>query len=747
MGAISEILLRRRNKLNLQLVDSIDDQGSTTTKRMLASIAKNIESYGYAFSKEVFEVLLNYSREDLEAFYKELIPITKAMVGADKEYRPMYPNFPEQVMEASDAELFINAIIHYYSYGEWSPVYPKNERMPLIDDNKAVVLSLGTTEDIMEIFSNLMSSKTSLSEQDKSDIEKIVSEYPNYHEYMPDEIPLKENAALIGKIIIKNAPVKKAEYIAKYFKTSTDVLRLITALSDGDISLADKTKYVSLKRCERRIIMDLLADCGNILEDMYRYQYEWIRVGEVIHPFEFKQNRYTRVRESFDVLRNKKKPLFLPGKIQAAINRRDIFEATRLLKERPGDYARNLDKLLRECSNKAETDLVIGCFAQVANKVSTPVLLQVRQHFKGRNKANPVRVFFPKGNLARAISIPNTLSSIDELTCKQIVEICTNALHEIYRERESLGKVYIDPEFKNYLVPFSQRSASSTTKSMVRGSRFSIRPDAQAVRAFIWWTNKEVDPDSYYDNSRVDIDLSAAIYDENWHFIEHISYTRLRSEVMKAYHSGDITNGGDVNGAGVAEFLDVDVNSVAKKGRYIVYQVQSFAGHPYADLPNCRFGWMEREDVCSGEIFEPNTVEMSMDVSANSVVAIPVIFDCQERQFIWCDMNLSIPVTQSHRGGINIESNLDRTTATCYAMTHLNKPNLYTLIALNARARGKWVWDRNEADIVFSNDLTMPVYKQPVYDEDGDLSGFEMVEKTGVPIIRSFDMDYFMQMI
>ena len=42
---------------------------------------------------------------------------------------------------------------------------------------------------------------------------------------------------------------------------------------------------------------------------------------------------------------------------------------------------------------------------EVAEKVSTPVLLQVRQHFIGRKNAGPLRVFFPKGNLAKAQAV------------------------------------------------------------------------------------------------------------------------------------------------------------------------------------------------------------------------------------------------------------------------------------------------------------------------------------------------------
>ncbi len=738
MNATNKILLRRKNLLIVEPINA-DYEQMKNEQALVVTIMKNVQSLGYTFSKELFETLSHMNRDELKVFYSDLIPALKELVGADVEYNPMYPNFPTQVAEMDGIELFINAIVHYWSFGTLMPEYEKDERLPLIDVNKMAILSTGNHEDLMEIFKNLAASKTSLSTQDKKDVTTIIKGCADYANYLPDEIPLKENVALIGKLIIEEAPIKSAKDIRKYFRTATDVLRLVTALSDGDISLASKTKYRNLKRSERRIILDLLANCGNITEDLFRYQYEWIRVAEIIHPFEYKYPRYNDVNKAFDTLRNDKKPLMFGGKVQAAILRRDMKVAADLLKSRPGEFARQLDKVLRDSDNPA---YILECFKSVAVEISAPVLLQVRQHFIDRmaETPNPVRVFFPKGNLAKAMSVKNELPAIDKTICQNVVKACRDALIEQYKSKESLGKVYIDDDFKNYLVPFSQRSASSTTKSVVRGSQLPIKSDATAVRAFIWWTNTA--NNNFRDNGRVDIDLSAAIYDSDWNYVEHVSYTRLRSGKMKAYHSGDITNGGSSKGKGVAEFLDVNIDSVAENGRYIVYQVYNFTGQNFSTLENCRFGWMEIEDVHSGEIFEPTTVEMVMDVNAEGKTAIPVIFDCVERKFIWCDMNLRID--SSHRGGINLESNISGVTATCYAMTHLNKPNLYDLAMLNAMARGTVVTDRNEADIIFSNDTTVPFEIVIEKDENTGEDKRVVKDKVDVPIITSFDTDYFM---
>lgn len=751
MNTTDKILLRRKHLLIVNPND-LKHQQTNTEKAFIVAALKNVQALGFTFSQTLMETLLHFSKEEIKYFYIDLISELKKLVGADVEYNPMYPNFPEQVMSATDAELFINAIVHYWTFGNLIPEYEKDERLPLIDDNKMTVLSVGTHEDLMEIFSNLVQSKTSLSAQDKEDIVSIVKECADFGEYLPEIIPLKENVAFIGKLIIEEAPIKSAKPIEKYFKTATDVLRLITALSDGDISLATKTKYRNLKRRERRMILDLLSNCGDILEDLFRHQYEWIRVAEILHTGEYHtphyhSSKYNDVVDAFNILRNEHKPLMFGGKVQKAILERDMNTATNLLKQRPGEFARQLDKILRESRNK---DYVIYAFADIAASVSTSVLLQVRQHFIGRmaDEQLPIRVFFPKGNVAKAVSAKNELPSIDKYYCQTVVEVCDEALAYQYEKREPLGKVYIDEELKNYIVPFSQRSASKATKTIVRGSKLPIAENAKAVRGFIWWTNtdKSNHEDYYGTDGRVDIDLSAAIYDENWNYVERVSYTNLRSAKYRAYHSGDITNGGSVEGKGVAEFLDVSIDALARNaGRYIVFQVYNYTRQKFSSLPNCRFGWMEREDVDSGEIFEPTTVKMKMDLTADGTVAIPVIFDCVERKFIWCDMNLSMEC--SYHGGNNLESNLSGVTATCYAMTHLNKANIYDLVAINAMARGKIVADRNEADIIFSNDTTIPYEIITEIDETTGISKRTVKDKTEVPIITAFDTDYFYSMI
>ena len=130
---MNEILLRRKNKVIVERGNIVNHNN-----QYIATIMKNVEVLGYTFSKELFETLQTLNRDDLQKFYLELVPVLKKLVGTDVVYKPMYPNFPESVMEADYIDLFINAIVHYWSDGTLYPNEKREERLPLFDVTKEI---------------------------------------------------------------------------------------------------------------------------------------------------------------------------------------------------------------------------------------------------------------------------------------------------------------------------------------------------------------------------------------------------------------------------------------------------------------------------------------------------------------------------------------------------------------------------------------------------------------------------------
>lgn len=685
---INKMLLFRKNKICLESRSYCKSQENDYF--IIAAICRDIEQFGFTFDKDLADYLA-ICCDDLTDFYNELVQGLKELTGANVEYHCLYPNFPEQVREKSSIDLRYNAILHYLAPNVFTQFGEAEQTSPLKYDSKNLTkLTCGDFSDVKELFNNLVSSKTNISAQDKADIQAFIEHNPtDWWCSLPDIIPNKEVAGFISKQLYD---YDHFEIIPLYLKTATDVLRFITALSNGDESLATQTHYHKMNRPTRRLIMDCLAACGDtLIEDMFSHRGAWLRIGEIIHPGEFKNQKYDKVREAFSALRNNQATSF-SGEIEKLFNENLPAAAVLRLMDRPGEFARKLDRILRTYkNNQMFLRQVINAFNCCANKVSIPVLLQVLEHFKNRNNDDDIRVFFPKGKIAKVYFIDKKRDYIPEQYCQSIRKICRNAIREQLRGRSFLGKVYIDPELKNYIVPFNQRSASFAKIPLTRGSRVSIKQDTKVLRSFIYWTNNK--------KKRIDVDLSAVLYDRDWNSLDRCSYINLKTQNNEAIHSGDIIDGGPVAGEGVAEFIDLNLEKMEQCGvRYIAFQVNNYTDIKYSEMTNCSFGWMERKDVFSGKVFEPSTVKNRIDLTTDATIACPVIFDLAERQFIWCDM----AVKNNEYYPNNVENNLTTTTAVYYAMTNLRKPNLFDLAALNATARGEIVNTKEEADIIFS---------------------------------------------
>lgn len=641
-----------------------------------AALLKNIESLGFAFSEQLLQRVRTLSVEKLDSFYKSLVKDLQELAGAHRPFKPLYPNFPIQVMELSEAELYLNAFFHYLT--QKLPTYQQHERPPLNESTKVRLIDLGTKEDFESIFTMMAGAKTSLSIQDKQDLAWFVTQYrDDIQRLLPATIPSKENLALIGAQLVRHTALAEA-FLGEKIKTPTDVLRLAVALSDGDVSLAEPVKFKSFKRGERKLMLSFLERSGDPTEDMLRWKEPWKRLGERLHPGDF-AGKFPKTYVAFNVLRNDLPYVTFNRKLEKHLLNGEVNQVIEMLTSRPGDLARRLDHLLRLSEGAA---LIDTFFCPLAARVSTPVLLQIHTHFTHRSAKGDLRVFFPKGDVAKIYARPDELKPLSPEIAGQVCKVCEEVLVSRFSSLPQLGKCYLDPALKDYLVPFSQRSASKSLRTLVRGSRLPM-PEGNIIRFFLWWKNG---------SSQADIDLSAALYDDRFNFVDVVSYYNLKN--FGGHHSGDIVDAPN----GAAEFIDIDIaKTVAGKVRYVVMSLNSFTEQPYCDLPECFAGWMSRQKAGSGEVFEPKTVVDKVDLAANTRICLPAIFDLIERKIIWCDISLKNGPSYN-----NVHTNLSGVSLMLRAMNSARKTDLHTLFGLHIKARGERVAEKESADRVFA---------------------------------------------
>ena len=723
MDTAQKIVLQRLRKI------SVAQQNSEPRPEFVASLTKNIESIGFTFSVDVIERLLTWTPEQLLDFAQSLIPSLLKMVGGDVKYAPMYPNFPAQVMETSEAEVYLNAMIHYY--GDWVgerilPFYDKDQRPELPVQEDLTLLALADEDEVYGLCRSLIMSNTSLSQSDQQDLRCLLEVCRDDPEaVLPDSIPFKEVQSVVCAFLMQHAD-DPAQQLSQYLRTATDVLRFATELSDGDTSLAAPTKYISFKRKQRRAILGVLDQIGRPDEDLNRHRGKWIRLAERLHPGEYAK-RFPNAFAALQKLRSGEKVETFNSKVEKRLRGGEYVAAAQLLRSRPGEFARRLDHLLRE-SNEESTSIVSE-FRQVADEVSTPVLLQLIAHFKHRaldqrprslkdmpedeslqffqdavsalakprkkktSPVEPMRTVFPKGQTSRLTRIPLASNLIEPAVANAVVEASEETLVSRFANLPALGKSFVAPEMVNFTVPFSQRSANKSLRTLSRGSRMQL-PDTNVVRFFLWWKEGKVNRKP---TGRVDLDLSATIFRDNWKYLDHISYTNLKIEKLGCCHSGDITSAPQ----GASEFIDIDLEKVrAAGGRYVLCSIQSFTSNPFCDLPQCYVGWMSRNKPGSGEIYEPATVRDKIDLASDSRVSIPMLIDLEDRSAIWAD--LALRAMPGHL--INIESNIRGMVHYGIGIETMVKPNLMELFSLHVQARGESVESREEAESVFSVD-------------------------------------------
>ena len=664
----NSIALKYRNALVLNESALVPTPASLT-------LAMEMLQLGFIASGELVDGFSALTSEQIAAVRSELIENLRAMKGADVKYTPMYPNFPQQVAEASDIELFLNAILHYWTRGEWSPKYDVLPREYAEETNKLIEIGVIDTEEFHNILGELMSSNESLSEGDKETIVWFMdNDWPDKFVMFSD---FKENTCFVAGELLK-----RDRDITGVAQTVTDVLRVAVALNDGDVSLASDTKFKSLPRKTRRILTNaieqvILTGSGSHLEDINRHRGKWVTLFHNLHVGEYSKLVYAVAKK----IRNNEKIATFNSCVQSYIDTGDIAALLDTLKTRPGEFARRLDLLLRKFDNKQS--IICRVFGSVVDKINTRGLLQLYGHTKTRFYDTEKRVAFPKGNTQRALLLSGQ-EALNHATLLKVQSSIRSELISRFGKLETLGSTWIDPALKECPVPTQQRSASEGLFQVARGTRLPIGDDKTTLRFFIYWKGR-------------DIDLSATFYDENFEDLGHISYTRLRSAEYKAYHSGDIVNGS----RGASEFIDVSIDaSVAAGVRYIAMNVLVFAGPTFAEHEICYAGWMTREKSNSNEIYEPKTVEQKIDLRSNTKNSIPVIFDLVERKAIWADMSTS---TSYQYYGNNVESNrasiIDTTEA---IIDNSNKVSLFELFTLHGLGRGGIVENKEEADTVFS---------------------------------------------
>ena len=646
----------------------------------VATVQSHLMQWGYMLDEDAFLALSKSDLSVIEAFNNEVIPYLRNVMGGKYNFEPLYKNFPQEVMSLSDSELFWNAIRHYWSNGNWEPSTVEYERPIKFEKIKYTMIKYGDADRFARIFTDLVSINTSLIPEDLRVITWFVENKENL--VFPGVVPFKENLCTLAAMGIEGLPVK----------SSTDVLRIAVHLSGGDISLPKvpykkvrlnkwssvksdnpervKFKFKKFTRKERKYLLSLLEQTNCDPREMVLKDQRWVRLGEILHPAEYTK-LYPKVARSFDMVRNTKVKSWYSTLNEAF--KKDLKSGLTVLAQRPGEFSRRLDWLIRK--NPNNIDMIMVMFGEAVKTTSNKVIFEMYEHFEKRADGETKRSIMVKGSRKRT-ELP-TLSPLPS----DIIESVHSKLFETLRNKfavlESLGNCWIDEELKKIPLPTNMRSLNFSLKPTVRGQRTPLNnPNAKVIRPFVHWMDHRGDSD---------LDLSVTfIGGKN---VEVLSYMNLR--VGNTVHSGDVRH----RRGACAEYADIDIKDALSRGhKYAVIDVRNFESGGLKKVESC-FGIMEREYPESNKSWLPETIMNAQSLESTSDNTLICIIDLETKEYIMLDIDSS--------GTVYARGDVKNTMKVVEQYAKLPKVSVYDLVLLHVEGRGKQVTLDSNVDTYF----------------------------------------------
>ncbi|QYR55022.1 hypothetical protein [Fusobacterium hwasookii] len=710
-NSINSIALRHFNGIYIAK-NTNNNINETLSIEEFATLIKKFEGYGYIFSKEL---AIAISKEERNVIIDKLKAVIKVIEDfkSDKNYTVFYKNFPDEVINMSEVDLYINQILHY-----WIGYLPSSNENIIKEDVehsklvKSRELNLIDDEMIEKLFIDLLSSNVTLSEQYLDDVcvltnNKSIKELEKYMEY----IQMKETLTTVSSYILKKEGV-----LIGNFKTATDILRLIAKIS-GDELNNKHIHFAYFSRTELSQLMTKLENLQNPMPDIKRYSKPWHTFFK-LYAKKINFHKYPKIRKIADMLFGDISYMTERGKINEKIKRLPIMseeELDNFVKEYIvfyGDYVREILSLLNKAKENQYEKLLIG-LENCVDKVNTRVLFQLYDriiNLKAKDKTVP-RLVNSKGKWRR---LRESISLSDELL-NRVLQIVEDGIKTQLKEKENLGKVFIDEDYKNIMLTTSEKDSNVSLRPMTRGSRIKFNPNAEVLRFFVAWKNldektlkelntayskldektlKELTP--MY--SRVDVDLSALTFNENLEFNDVVAYYNQKKSGFA--FSGDITNAPE----GALEYIDVfDLERLKKKGnRYILMQIRSYNGYTFEEINSVYAGVMELTSIEAKEKknMYSTAITEGFQIVSSERTTNTILVDLKKFEYIWLDMNMDSYKLDVFQNALNCEE-IPYLNDMLRYFSRKQYVTMYDLLKLNADVRGILTKNKKEADVIF----------------------------------------------
>ena len=604
------------------------------------------------------EAILTLNEEYVKTYGVVLLNHINEFLGRGTEWKPFYKNFPNDILELTEAEMIFNQMKHYLT--GWEPEeHPEDFVENPIDKslydkfNSGMVLSCMGEEDVMASFRNALEMNQSLTPLDMEDLTWILKDLGRTN-IIPSEVPFKETLAAVISVIWEKA--------IPYCSGINDILRGIMYSLKMPITFTLPPKYTrngwgrkiensferslhnfpNIPRPERKRILGLiegyLKASGKKLskDDLAKRREYWIKLGEKLHPGDY-CFEFNLTYEMFRLIREGK--LLTYGRRLSDAYKEGQDEVLKVLSERPGEFIRRFDSLYRrENFDKGKT---LSSFAYLKNSPSTKVVLEFMEHMSKRTSEYPRMVLNPD---KRSYHTLPSLPALNDKDVEMIWEYAKLLVYENYTKQSSLKDkiAVLADNIDDIRLPKNMRSLTESLSVVSRGTAMDLPENLDYVRAYAFWRDPK---------GNMDLDLYASFMSEDFEIVQNLGWNAdLRNNFAR--HSGDVRHRqGDC-----AEYIDVDIKAAVNNGfKYLCIDVHDYMGSGFNTFENkCGLVSMSKQEYqgkCNTNWVPGDNIIQAYQPTTQSSSVLAIIVDLESKKAYNMDVDLkNVPVGNYNNG-------------------------------------------------------------------------------------------------
>jgi hypothetical protein len=293
-------------------------------------------------------------------------------------------------------------------------------------------------------------------------------------------------------------------------------------------------------------------------------------------------------------------------------------------------------------------------------------------------------------------------SKLNAATRDFLADTLLEKIKTYYNNLPKLGKIYVNESFYKLGMPTNTSASGKGIDVLPIGSR--VPCTGSKIRTFVHWEHA------------YDIDSSLIVVDEN-NDIGTIGWFNYGGK----YYGNDILFSGDITGSNGAEYFDIDLDALAKKG--YKYVVQTFHGYmSKLDSGEIYAGYQNKTNLKT-KAWDPKNIEMQFRVHGDSRACVAFAIDIQNREVIILNQIIDDDQRVINPNGFK--------TIEKYLQHDYLKVNIGTIAA----CRGELVENPSDADVVFDDNFV-----PELYDENGE-------PRTPAEVIRSWDLEKLVKLV